>query len=154
MDPFNPATRKYVFEQMKRNYMAYGIKTFWLDEAEPERHTQDINTRYGYHDGTDAQVGLAWSRAEQQMVWYVPFTLPPFGMMYEKLSRLAVAGRDCMTQGLVTTISSCFRVPSSSAERGMVLAHGVETSNRHLTNYIAKYASAKMLRCLEYTGVS
>ena len=46
----------------------YGIKTFWLDEAEPERHVQDIGTRYGYHDGTDAQVGLAWSRAEQQMV--------------------------------------------------------------------------------------
>ena len=45
--------------------------TFWprLDEAEPERHTQDIGTRYGYADGTDAQIGLAWSRAEQQMVY-------------------------------------------------------------------------------------
>ena len=61
---------------MKQNYMKYGIKTFWLDEAEPERcvvrdsksghqllchpltgvpclrlgprrHTQDIGTRYG-----------------------------------------------------------------------------------------------------------
>eukprot|EP01047_Picozoa_sp_COSAG01_P009331 COSAG01_NODE_381_length_17848_cov_10.220338_19_plen_138_part_00 len=41
----------------------------WLDEAEPERHTQDIGTRYGYRDGTDTQVGLAWSRAEQQMVY-------------------------------------------------------------------------------------
>lgn len=68
LDPYNPDTRKYVFEQLKKNYMAYGIKTFWLDEAEPERHTQDIGTRYGYHDGTDAEVGLAWSRAEQQMV--------------------------------------------------------------------------------------
>merc|ERR1712166_96557 len=68
MDPFNPATRKYVFNQLKQNYMRYGIKTFWLDEAEPERHTQDINIRYKYHDGTDNQVGLAWSRAEQQMI--------------------------------------------------------------------------------------
>lgn len=54
---------------MKENYMKYGIKTFWLDEAEPERHTQDINTRFGYHEGTDAQIGLAWARAEQQMVY-------------------------------------------------------------------------------------
>ena len=23
--------RKYVFEQMKQNYMKYGIKTFWRD---------------------------------------------------------------------------------------------------------------------------
>lgn len=59
MDPFNPEARKFVFEQMKENYMKYGIKTFWLDEAEPERHTQDISTRFGYHDGTDAQIGLA-----------------------------------------------------------------------------------------------
>ena len=69
MDPFNPEARSYVFQQMKQNYMKYGIKTFWLDEAEPERHTQDIGTRYGYHEGTDAQIGLAWSRAEQQMVY-------------------------------------------------------------------------------------
>jgi alpha-glucosidase (family GH31 glycosyl hydrolase) len=69
MDPFNPDARQFVFEQMKKNYMAYGIKTFWLDEAEPERHTQDIGTRFGYHDGTDAQIGLAWARAEQQMVY-------------------------------------------------------------------------------------
>jgi alpha-D-xyloside xylohydrolase len=69
MDPFNPKTRAYVFKQMTENYMKYGIKTFWLDEAEPERHVQDIGTRYGYHDGTDAEIGLAWSRAEQQMVY-------------------------------------------------------------------------------------
>jgi len=69
MDPFNPDTRAYVFQQLKDNYMKYGIKTFWLDEAEPERHVQDIDIRYGYHDGTDAEIGLAWSRAEQQMVY-------------------------------------------------------------------------------------
>ena len=49
--------------------MKYGIKTFWLDEAEPERHVQDIGTRYRYRDGTDAEVGLAYSRAEQQMIY-------------------------------------------------------------------------------------
>eukprot|EP01047_Picozoa_sp_COSAG01_P009332 COSAG01_NODE_381_length_17848_cov_10.220338_20_plen_49_part_00 len=27
MDPFNPDTRKYVFQQMKQNYMKYNIKT-------------------------------------------------------------------------------------------------------------------------------
>ena len=59
MDPFNPDARKFVFDQMKKNYMKYGIKTFWLDEAEPERHSQDIGTRFGYHDGTDAEIGLS-----------------------------------------------------------------------------------------------
>jgi alpha-glucosidase (family GH31 glycosyl hydrolase) len=93
--------------------MTFGINLFWLDEAEPERHKQDIDIRYQYHAGTDmevrgpilkrfgkppprkqtqgrsktgsspprtsnltratratpVQVGLAWSRYEQQMVF-------------------------------------------------------------------------------------
>jgi hypothetical protein len=55
-DPFNPAARAYVFEQLQRNYMRYGINLFWLDEAEPERHQQDIGIRYLYHAGTDSEV--------------------------------------------------------------------------------------------------
>ena len=32
----NPETRKFVWEKIKENYYKYGIKLFWLDEAEPE----------------------------------------------------------------------------------------------------------------------
>lgn len=32
----NPETRKFVWEKIKENYYRYGIKAFWLDEAEPE----------------------------------------------------------------------------------------------------------------------
>lgn len=58
-DPFNPATRAYVFDQLRRNYMRYGINLFWLDEAEPERHQQDIGIRYQYHAGTDSEVVIS-----------------------------------------------------------------------------------------------
>jgi len=35
-DATNPEARKYVWEKVKENYYWYGIKMFWLDQAEPE----------------------------------------------------------------------------------------------------------------------
>jgi alpha-D-xyloside xylohydrolase len=35
-DPTNPRTRARVFELVKRNYLAQGIRVFWLDACEPE----------------------------------------------------------------------------------------------------------------------
>jgi|YelNatPaOPRAMG01_1025707.scaffolds.fasta_scaffold15454_5 alpha-D-xyloside xylohydrolase len=35
-DATNPEARKFIWEKVKNNYYAYGIKMFWLDEAEPE----------------------------------------------------------------------------------------------------------------------
>ncbi|MBC7098527.1 glycoside hydrolase family 31 protein [Candidatus Bipolaricaulota bacterium] len=35
-DATNPEARRYVWEKVKENYYQYGIKMFWLDEAEPE----------------------------------------------------------------------------------------------------------------------
>ncbi|MDW8021393.1 MAG: glycoside hydrolase family 31 protein [Nitrososphaerota archaeon] len=32
----NPESRKFVWEKIRENYYKYGIKAFWLDEAEPE----------------------------------------------------------------------------------------------------------------------
>lgn len=40
IDPMNPETRKFVWSRVKENYYRYGIKNFWLDEAEPEVHPQ------------------------------------------------------------------------------------------------------------------
>lgn len=35
-DPTNPATRNYVWELVRKNYLAHGIRVFWLDACEPE----------------------------------------------------------------------------------------------------------------------
>ncbi len=35
-DPTNPATRDYVWESVRRNYLELGIRVFWLDACEPE----------------------------------------------------------------------------------------------------------------------
>lgn len=59
IDPTNPATRDYVWEQVKKTYYSYGIKTFWLDEAEPEVHPQQFeNLRF--HIGNGAQTALLY----------------------------------------------------------------------------------------------
>ena len=34
-DATNPEARKYVWEKCKKNYYDYGVRLFWLDEAEP-----------------------------------------------------------------------------------------------------------------------
>jgi alpha-D-xyloside xylohydrolase len=35
IDPTNPGAREYLWNKAKKNYYDYGIKLFWLDEAEP-----------------------------------------------------------------------------------------------------------------------
>ncbi len=47
IDPFNPETRRYVWEVCKRNYYDYGIDAFWLDNSEPDYGVYDFeNYRY------------------------------------------------------------------------------------------------------------
>lgn len=55
VDMMNPETRKFVWEKAKENYFNYGIKTFWLDEAEPEVHPQQPS-HLKYYLGNGAQV--------------------------------------------------------------------------------------------------
>lgn len=59
IDPTNPKTREYVWEQVKKTYYSYGIKTFWLDEAEPEVHPQDFDNLHFYL-GNGAQTALLY----------------------------------------------------------------------------------------------
>jgi alpha-D-xyloside xylohydrolase len=61
MDATNPRTRKYVWEKCKKNYGDLGIRTFWLDEAEPEFTGYDF-AQYRYHAGPVAQVGNIYPR--------------------------------------------------------------------------------------------
>ncbi|HSP20037.1 MAG TPA: TIM-barrel domain-containing protein [Myxococcaceae bacterium] len=55
-DPTNPAARGYVWEKCRQNYYDLGVRTFWLDEAEPEYETYDYG-QYRYHLGPALQVG-------------------------------------------------------------------------------------------------
>ncbi len=55
-DTTNPKARKYVWDKCKKNYYDYGIKIFWLDEAEPEYNVCHFDN-YRYHMGTSVQVG-------------------------------------------------------------------------------------------------
>jgi alpha-D-xyloside xylohydrolase len=41
-DATNPASRDFVWQTAKKNYFDLGIKTFWLDEAEPEYSRYDF----------------------------------------------------------------------------------------------------------------
>ncbi len=61
MDATNPRTRKYVWEKCKHNYGDLGIRTFWLDEAEPEFTTYDFG-HYRYYAGTVEEIGNIYPR--------------------------------------------------------------------------------------------
>lgn len=54
-DATNPRARQYVWEKCKQNYYDYGIKVFWLDEAEPEYGVYDFDA-YRYFAGPSSQV--------------------------------------------------------------------------------------------------
>lgn len=61
MDATNPRTRKYVWEKCRQNYADLGIRTFWLDEAEPEFTTYDYEN-YRYHAGSVLETGNIYPR--------------------------------------------------------------------------------------------
>ena len=47
IDPFNPETRKYIWDVCRRNYADLGIDGFWLDNSEPDYGVYDFeNYRY------------------------------------------------------------------------------------------------------------
>jgi len=50
IDPFNPETRKYVWEVCKKNYYDFGIDAFWLDNSEPDYGVYDFEN-YRYSEG-------------------------------------------------------------------------------------------------------
>lgn len=49
IDPFNPETRRYVWEVCKKNYYDFGIDAFWLDNSEPDYGVYDFDN-YRYFD--------------------------------------------------------------------------------------------------------
>ncbi len=55
-DATNPEARDFVWETAKKNYYDIGIRTFWLDVAEPEYSVYDFEN-YRYHMGPNLQIG-------------------------------------------------------------------------------------------------
>ena len=55
-DATNPEAREYVWQKCKENYYSKGIKTFWLDEAEPEYSVYDFDN-YRYFAGSNLEIG-------------------------------------------------------------------------------------------------
>ena len=53
-DATHPGAQKFVWEKCKENYYTKGIRTFWLDEAEPEYGPYDFDN-YRYYAGTALQ---------------------------------------------------------------------------------------------------
>lgn len=60
-DATNPEAREYVWQKCQENYGKYGIKLFWLDEAEPEFSTYDYDN-YRYYAGSVLQQGNLYPR--------------------------------------------------------------------------------------------
>ncbi|HMR48221.1 MAG TPA: glycoside hydrolase family 31 protein [Arachnia sp.] len=56
LDVTNPRARERLWELCRRNYHDFGVKLFWLDEAEPEYGIYDFDN-YRYHAGPNAQIG-------------------------------------------------------------------------------------------------
>ena len=55
-DATNPKAGEFVWSKAKENYYKYGIKIFWLDEAEPEYDFYDYDN-HTYHLGDCLEVG-------------------------------------------------------------------------------------------------
>lgn len=61
MDATNPRTRRYVWKKCKKNYADLGIRTFWLDEAEPSYSVSDFDN-YRYYAGPVEEAGNIYPR--------------------------------------------------------------------------------------------
>ena len=55
-DAFNPESRQYVWNKAKENYYKYGIKIFWLDEAEPDYMFHYDYDNFRYYKGPAVKV--------------------------------------------------------------------------------------------------
>ncbi|MCI8308027.1 MAG: glycoside hydrolase family 31 protein [Lachnospiraceae bacterium] len=59
IDPTNPKTGPFVWDIIKKSYYDYGIRNFWLDEAEPEVHPQQF-WNLKFYAGNGAQSAMLY----------------------------------------------------------------------------------------------
>jgi alpha-D-xyloside xylohydrolase len=66
LDVTNPAAREAVWDICRSNYWDKGVRTFWLDEAEPEYGVYDFDN-YRYHLGPNARIGNLYPQLYARM---------------------------------------------------------------------------------------
>ena len=65
IDPTNPKTREFQWEQIKKSYYSCGIKAYWLDATEPEIYPQQFDN-LRYYLGNGEQVSLIYPYCNQK----------------------------------------------------------------------------------------
>ena len=65
-DQFNPVTRQFIWDKIKKNYYDYGIKIFWLDADEPEQTRPGLQWWYDRHDD---EIAMVWAKEHQRMFY-------------------------------------------------------------------------------------
>lgn len=65
-DQFNPLTRQFIWNQIKKNYYDNGIKIFWLDADEPEQTRPGLQWWYDRHDD---EIAMVWAKEHQRMFY-------------------------------------------------------------------------------------
>ncbi|WP_083259543.1 glycoside hydrolase family 31 protein [Cellulosimicrobium cellulans] len=68
LDVTNPEARRWLWETCRRNYGEHGVRTFWLDEAEPEYGVYDFDA-YRYHLGPNLRVGNLYPQLYARAFW-------------------------------------------------------------------------------------
>lgn len=68
IDPTNPATREYVWNRLKENYIDNGVDLLWFDEAEPEIHPEQFDNIIMY-EGRGDEVALIYPYYYSQLVY-------------------------------------------------------------------------------------
>ena len=68
IDPFNPETRRYVWEVCKRNYADLGIDGFWLDNSEPDLGVYDFEN-YRYYAGPALSCSNMYPQMYSRIFW-------------------------------------------------------------------------------------
>lgn len=67
-DVTNQKARTYLWSKLKHNYYDYGIRLFWLDEAEPE-FTHYEYENYRYMMGSDLEIGNIYPKCYSKMLY-------------------------------------------------------------------------------------
>lgn len=68
MDATNERTQQYVWDKCKKNYADYGIRTFWLDEAEAAFSEYDPSL-FQFHAGSAAKIGNIYPREYSKLFY-------------------------------------------------------------------------------------
>ena len=68
VDETNPAARSAAFQGFWDGYGKYGIKTVWIDAAEPEHFGATMEGKWRLQAGTDGELMMGWNQLHTKML--------------------------------------------------------------------------------------